>query len=30
LLYLESEEVSQLSHHGHLEFLSHNPAKLFT
>jgi hypothetical protein len=29
LLYLESKKVNQLTHHGHLEFLSHNPAKLF-
>jgi hypothetical protein len=30
LLYLKSEEVSQLSHHGHLKFLCHHLAKLFT
>jgi hypothetical protein len=27
---MESKKVSQLPHHGHLKFLSHNPAKLFT
>jgi hypothetical protein len=30
LLHLKSEEVSQLSHHEHLEFLHHHPAKLLT
>jgi hypothetical protein len=30
LLDLESKEILQLSHHRHLEFLYHNPTKLFT
>jgi hypothetical protein len=30
LLHLKSEEVSQLSHHEHLEFLYHHPSKLLT
>jgi hypothetical protein len=28
-LDLEAKEILQLSHHGHLEFLYHNPTKLF-
>jgi hypothetical protein len=30
LLHLDPKEVGQLSHHRHLEFLCHHPAKLFT
>jgi hypothetical protein len=30
LLDLESKEILQLPHHGHLKFLYHNPTKLFT
>jgi hypothetical protein len=30
LLYLESKEVVQLTHHRHLEFLHHHPTKLLT
>jgi hypothetical protein len=30
LLDLKSKEILQLPHHGHLEFLYHNPTKLFT
>jgi hypothetical protein len=30
LLDLESKEILQLPHHRHLEFLYHNPTKLFT
>ena len=30
LLDLKSEEEFQLTHHGHLKSLSHNPTKLFT
>jgi hypothetical protein len=30
LLDLKSEEILQLPHHRHLEFLNHNPTKLFT
>jgi hypothetical protein len=30
LLDLESKEILQLSHHGHLKFLYHNSTKLFT
>jgi hypothetical protein len=30
LLDLESKEILQLLHHGHLKFLYHNPTKLFT
>jgi hypothetical protein len=30
LLDLESEEVLQLPHHGHLEFLNHDSTELFT
>jgi hypothetical protein len=30
LLDLKSKEVLQLPHHRHLEFLYHNPTKLFT
>jgi hypothetical protein len=30
LLDLESKEILQLSHHRHLEFMYHNPTKLFT
>jgi hypothetical protein len=30
LLDLESKEIFQLPHHGHLKFLYHNPTKLFT
>jgi hypothetical protein len=30
LLDLESKEILQLPHHGHLEFLYHNYTKLFT
>jgi succinate dehydrogenase flavin-adding protein (antitoxin of CptAB toxin-antitoxin module) len=30
LLDLKSKEILQLPHHRHLEFLYHNPIKLFT
>jgi hypothetical protein len=30
LLDLESKKILQLPHHRHLEFLYHNPTKLFT
>jgi hypothetical protein len=30
LLDLESKEILQLPHHGHLKFLCHNSTKLFT
>jgi hypothetical protein len=30
LLHLEPKELVQLTHHRHLEFLCHHPAKLFT
>jgi hypothetical protein len=30
LLDLKSKEILQLPHHRHLEFLYHNPTKLFT
>ena len=30
LLDLKSKEILQLPHHRHLEFLHHNPTKLFT
>jgi hypothetical protein len=30
LFDLKSKEILQLSHHRHLEFLYHNPTKLFT
>jgi hypothetical protein len=30
LLHLEPKEVGQLTHHRHLELLSHHPAKLLT
>jgi hypothetical protein len=30
LLDLESKEIRQLRHHGHLKFLYHNSTKLFT
>jgi hypothetical protein len=30
LLHLEPKEVVQLSHHRHLKFLCHHPAKLLT
>jgi hypothetical protein len=30
LLDLESKEILQLPHHRHLEFMYHNPTKLFT
>jgi hypothetical protein len=30
LLDLESKEIFQLLHHRHLEFMYHNPTKLFT
>jgi hypothetical protein len=30
LLDFKSKEILQLSHHGHLKFLYHNPTKLFT
>jgi hypothetical protein len=30
LLDLESKEILQLPHHRHLEFLYHDPTKLFT
>jgi hypothetical protein len=30
LLDLESKKIFQLPHHRHLEFLYHNPTKLFT
>jgi hypothetical protein len=30
LLDLKSKKVLQLPHHRHLEFLYHNPTKLFT
>jgi hypothetical protein len=30
LLYLKSKEILQLPHHRHLEFLYHDPTKLFT
>jgi hypothetical protein len=30
LLDLESKEILQFPHHRHLEFLYHNPTKLFT
>jgi hypothetical protein len=30
LLDLESKEILQLPHHGHLNFLYHNSTKLFT
>jgi hypothetical protein len=30
LLNLKSKEILQLPHHRHLEFLYHNPSKLFT
>jgi hypothetical protein len=30
LLDLKSKEILQLPHHGHLEFLYHDPTKLFT
>jgi hypothetical protein len=30
LFYLKAEEVGQLAHHRHLEFLHHHPAKLHT
>jgi hypothetical protein len=29
LLDLESKEILQLPHHRHLEFMYHNPIKLF-
>jgi hypothetical protein len=30
LLHLESEEILQLPHHGHLKLLYHDSTKLFT
>jgi hypothetical protein len=30
LLDLESEEILQLFHHGHLKFMYHNPTEIFT
>jgi hypothetical protein len=30
LLDLKSKEILQLPHHRHLEFLNHDPTKLFT
>jgi hypothetical protein len=30
LLHLKSKEILQLPHHGYLEFLYHDPTKLFT
>jgi hypothetical protein len=30
LLDLESKKIPQVPHHRHLEFLYHNPTKLFT
>jgi hypothetical protein len=30
LLHLKPKEVVQLTHHRHLKFLCHHPAKLFT
>jgi hypothetical protein len=30
LLDLKSKEIPQLPHHRHLEFLNHDPTKLFT
>ena len=30
LFDLESKEILQLPHHGHLKFLYHNPTKLLT
>jgi hypothetical protein len=30
LLDLKSKEIPQLSYHRHLEFLNHDPTKLFT
>jgi hypothetical protein len=30
LLDLESKKILQLPHHRHLEFMYHNPIKLFT
>jgi hypothetical protein len=30
LLHLKSQEVLQLPHHRHLEFLCHDPTKFFT